>query len=387
MSTDLEFHPVADIFPMMSDLEFSGLVDDIKANGLREPVWLHRDGRIIDGRNRYRACRQAGIEPITRTYDGPDGELVRFVISLNLHRRHLDSDQRAVVAARVEEYEQGRPGKDANLHVKRSDAAELLRVSERSVAAAKKVLASNDENLIAEAEKGRKDGGISISAAAAAAQLGEEQRRVFLERSRQEKTARVARQMQRDEFEDREMVARLSGEGYEPSRERDAHVGHNSGENEWYTPVDYILAAKAVMGAIDLDPASSHTANGVIAAERFYSERDDGLRQDWAGRVWMNPPYAQPLVSQFCEKLAKSYASGQGDVTEACALVNNATETGWFQTLAEAASAMCFPRGRIKFWHPSREAIPLQGQAVIYLGTHVDEFRTAFLPFGFVVTL
>jgi hypothetical protein len=53
--------------------------------------------------------------------------------------------------------------------------------------------------------------------------------------------------------------------------------------------------------------------------------------------------------------------------------------------LADVAAAMCFPRGRVKFWHPEKEATPLQGQAVIYLGTAIDEFRREFLRFGFVV--
>jgi len=99
---DLEFHPVANVFPLMSDQEFADLVDDIRQHGLREPIWLHPDGRIIDGRNRYLACREAGVEPRTRIWDGR-GSLVEFVVSLNLHRRHLDKSQRAIIALAIEE--------------------------------------------------------------------------------------------------------------------------------------------------------------------------------------------------------------------------------------------------------------------------------------------
>lgn len=100
----LQFHPVADIFPLINGAEFDALKADIAANGLLEPIWLHPDGRILDGRNRYRACLAVGIEPRYHTYGGilDTPALVQFVVSLNLKRRHLDSGQKAFVALHVE---------------------------------------------------------------------------------------------------------------------------------------------------------------------------------------------------------------------------------------------------------------------------------------------
>lgn len=159
------------------------------------------------------------------------------------------------------------------------------------------------------------------------------------------------------------------------------HISQNSGNNEWYTPEPYLVAARKVLGRIDLDPASSKDANALVKADRYFTADDDGLSQDWAGSVWMNPPYAQPLISEFCEKLAESVRLKQ--VTAAIVLVNNATETAWFRDVADMATACCFPTGRIKFWNPSHDsAAPLQGQAILYIGPKVSTFEAMFSPFG-----
>lgn len=97
--SNITAHPVASIFPMLDDEAHSSLVADIAENGLLEPIWLH-EGQIIDGRNRHRACLEAGVEPRYREWDGR-GSLVAFVVSLNLHRRHLTSTQCAFVALEI----------------------------------------------------------------------------------------------------------------------------------------------------------------------------------------------------------------------------------------------------------------------------------------------
>ena len=159
------------------------------------------------------------------------------------------------------------------------------------------------------------------------------------------------------------------------------HVARNSGNNEWYTPAEYIVSARRVLGEIDLDPASSEEANRVIGASRYYDKDSDGLRQPWAGRVWMNPPYSQPEINQFCERLRDSWRSGA--ITAAIVLVNNATETAWFRTLIECASVVVFPSGRVRFWQPGGEVgAPLQGQAVLYFGPDCGAFLREFASFG-----
>jgi hypothetical protein len=95
----LEFHPIAGIFPLIEGDEFYTLVSDIKLHGVREPIWL-LDGKILDGRNRYNAAKQAGVQFATRNFSGTHLEAIDFVWSLNRTRRHMNSSQAAIADAR-----------------------------------------------------------------------------------------------------------------------------------------------------------------------------------------------------------------------------------------------------------------------------------------------
>ena len=154
---DYEFHPIANIFPLMGDAELTVLADDIRAHGLRETIWL-KDGRVIDGRNRWRACTMAGVQPRFRPFYGEENELLAFVVSLNLHRRHLSESQRAMCASRVATMRQGaRTDLEprANLpEVSAADAASMFSVSERSVKSARAVRDHGSAELIEATDQG-----------------------------------------------------------------------------------------------------------------------------------------------------------------------------------------------------------------------------------------
>lgn len=160
------------------------------------------------------------------------------------------------------------------------------------------------------------------------------------------------------------------------------HVAHNSGNVEWYTPNEILDAARAVLGTIDLDPASCEAAQERVKATTFYTADDDGLAHPWSGRVWLNPPYRNGLVAKFIGKLVDHIDAG--DVTEAILLANNATETAWFQLAGAKASVICLLQGRVRFIDAAGKPSghPLQGQAILYFGDRPEVFREAFKTFG-----
>lgn len=162
------------------------------------------------------------------------------------------------------------------------------------------------------------------------------------------------------------------------------HVSHNSGENEWYTPIEYIQAAQLIMGGIDLDPASTLEANQVVEAKQFYSKETNGLTEPWYGKIWLNPPYSTELISDFIDKLIAEYPN----IDQAIVLVNNATETKWFSNIITIANVLCFPTRRVRFWEPGGKiSAPLQGQTVIGINCDILKFRSAFNDFGWTAIL
>jgi len=94
----MEYHEIANIFPMMTDAEFEQLKDDIVLNGQLDPVVLY-EGKILDGRNRWKVCTELGLVINYEQYQGDNP--LSFVISKNLHRRHLDASQRAMIATDI----------------------------------------------------------------------------------------------------------------------------------------------------------------------------------------------------------------------------------------------------------------------------------------------
>lgn len=189
----MKYHEAANIFPLMDEDEIRTLAEDIGLRGQLVPIELC-DGMIIDGRNRWAACQFAGIEPLTVEVNPKDP--VAYVLSLNLHRRHLDETQRAMVGGRAKSvYEKQakerkvRKSSDfvpVNCPEQKGDArdkaGEAAGVSGKSVDRAAKVLASGSKELIAACDKGE----VAVSAAAKIAELPKARQNEIINKARSE---------------------------------------------------------------------------------------------------------------------------------------------------------------------------------------------------------
>ena len=145
MTKNFEFHDMADLFPMLNGDELKAMATDIFDNGQREPITLF-DGKILDGRNRYVACLDAGIEPLFTEYNGC--RPVDYVVSLNLKRRHLNESQRAMVAAKLANLSDGQRADRIASSIDLPTAAKMLNVSELSIKRGKTVQREADPEIV-----------------------------------------------------------------------------------------------------------------------------------------------------------------------------------------------------------------------------------------------
>lgn len=181
LPSHVKVHPAADTFPMMPPAHFGELVEDIRTNGLLEPLVTDEDGALLDGRNRLLACEAAGVEPRFVTYRGDPW---RFVISTNLHRRHLTDTQRALVAGRLADRLPGRPSEKVSNDAfspatpTRAEAAKLMRVSSAALSRARQVQRDGTPELNDRLESGK----VALYTAVRVATFPKAQQDAFVER-------------------------------------------------------------------------------------------------------------------------------------------------------------------------------------------------------------
>ena len=154
-----------------------------------------------------------------------------------------------------------------------------------------------------------------------------------------------------------------------------------AGSAEWMTPPKIVELAREVLGVIDLDPASSDAAQEIVVAVNYFTKQRDGLKFEWHGRVFMNPPYSRGVIDQFVRKLVQSH-----HVTGWVAILNNVTETHAGQLLLASADLVCFPKGRLAFLGPDGSPVNNnnKGQMIFYRGMRTRVFRNVFSGIGVV---
>lgn len=187
---DIKIHPAANLFPKTSEAEYQTLKADIAVNGLQTSIQCrgnsHDDCELVDGRNRLRAIRELGLDEscyIELIAPGDMPDPVAYVVSLNLHRRHLTTDQRAMVAANIANLKDGQKKCAASIEApaSQSDAADMMNVSRSSVQRAAKVLSQAIPELIDSVEQNE----VSVSAAAEVAKLDHDEQRQVIGRGAQ----------------------------------------------------------------------------------------------------------------------------------------------------------------------------------------------------------
>lgn len=343
------------VMPPLTADEYNELKTDIASRGVMVPIEYDEHGNVLDGHHRVQICAELGIRDFPKVIRTgmTEAEKRTHARKLNMARRQLNQEQRREL---IREQLRETP--------KLSDRqiAKAIGVSDKTVGSQRRDMESGAEIPHLENRQGAD---------------GKQYPRQVEHRPFDLPPATT---MWEAESQERAHTAlEFSREPTEP--EHRPHVTNNSGCNEWYTPEKYLDLAREVLCEIDLDPASCEFANETVKAKIFYSEENDGLCKTWNGRVWMNPPYSSELVPKFTEKFVDEY--NDGNITEGIVLVNNATETAWFTNMVNAASAVCFPRGRIRYYSQTRESLaPLQGQAFLYFGENKEKFLDVFSEIG-----
>lgn len=362
--------------------DIESLAKSIEEIGLLHPIVINSDYELVCGGRRVEAMRLLGREEIAARIIDIESVILGEYAENEVRKDFTDSERVAIgraieesLAGRV-----GRPSKKENVQnfAQFSDDSTGDEISQNfgelkgkrsyDIAAEKAGFGNGEtyrqaknvvDNGVPELVKKMDDGDVSIFAASTAASFPEE--------------------------EQREIVSEIDA-GEKPSEVIKKHVlaTKHTGDEESYTPIEYLESAREVLGKFDLDPASNEMAQANVRADLFYTVDDDGLSKEWSGKVWMNPPYTARVINVFISKLVNHYK--EGVVTDAIVLTNNNTDTSWFHEAANTASAICFTAGRINFLkRDGSKSSPTNGQSFIYFGNNTEKFKDVFSKHGLVM--
>jgi DNA N-6-adenine-methyltransferase (Dam) len=319
--------------PPLREEERRGLEELILQEGCRHPliVW---QGILLDGHNRFDICERNSIPYEVEEIDLPGREAaIAWIEDNQLGRRNVTADQFAYFIGRkyARQKKQGArtdltsPQNEGRLSPTAERVAEQHGVSRATVERAASF--ASDVDAIAD-------------------RIGHAARTELLSGSTGATRAEVADAAEAVKetglhFANVEDVLKFAA-----GRKKDSPYSSVkfTGNQEWYTPAKYIALAREVMGSIDVDPASNAIAQETVQAATFYTVDDDGLTKEWRGRGWLNPPYNQPEISQFTDKLY----CGTGSRSP---------------YRSSHARQQCYRRGMVSASRPSRQLYLLHSRA------------------------
>ncbi len=335
--------------------DIPALAESIDKNGLHQPIGIDKNGNLIFGHRRFEAARYLRWETIIARIIDTDPLQAEY--DENVMRKDFTPSERVAIGRAIEEKLGSRQGQRTDIappepvqNFAQVEPGQKTRELAAKVAGygnaetyrqAKNVVDRGTRELVTAMDQQE----ISVSAAAKIAKLPQPEQNAAID-----------------------AVKTKSGT-------QAVLVGRHG--NEWYTPSAWIERARSAMGSIDMDPASNAIAQEIVKANDWFDKERDGLKHDWPGNVWMNPPYSRGLTDQFIRKICSQF---QACITkQAVVLVDNRTDTQWFHSLACVASAVAFTRRRVNFYNNQAEITsPKRGSAIFYLGPNVQAFTQAF---------
>jgi ParB-like chromosome segregation protein Spo0J len=364
------------LMPPLVEEEYQALKADIAERGVIVPIEVDEEGNILDGHHRLKAwleLKEEGTElpDYPRAVRGGMTETQKrnYVRVLNIVRRHLTKEQLQ------KQWEAMR--QDGMTYQEIADATGNAESTVRTSIAS---VSQNCETEFPDEITG-KDG---------KKYPAEKRRKKKKEKPKPPEAPPVSIFTGTDKGEEKAKAKaqKIVEAGSEGAKQQVQVTMFSHESEEYYTPPEYIEAAREVLGIIELDPASCEMAQEWVKAETFYTIADDGLRQKWSGRVWLNPPYGkegndsnQGLWSQ---KLITEYEAG--NVQEAILLVKAALGYEWFENIWRDWP-VCFARKRLSFIkaNGTNEGRSKQATAFFYFGKDVDKFKEVFGQFGRVI--
>lgn len=300
------------IMPELSQADYLALKQDIAERGIQIPIEIDRSGNILDGHHRLRAWKELRAEGwnlqdkyprVVRLFETEEQKR-NHIRALNILRRHLTREQLEEQWAAM-----------------RQDGMSYRQIAEASGVSHQTVMRATGPN-----------GPVQPPAV-----VGKDGKKRSPTKPKPPAAPIASFFVGTDEDEEKAKLKanKIADTGSEGASQPVHTTMFSSETNEYYTPPEYVEAARVVMGGIDLDPASHEKAQDWIRADTFYTIADDGLNKPWSGRVWLNPPYGkegndsnQEIWSQH---LIAEYK--QGGVTEAVLLVKAALGYNWFENL------------------------------------------------------